>query len=292
MIKSMTGFGRGKFEKEGRIYTVEIKSVNHKYSDISIRMPRFFNGFEDGIRKRIANSISRGKIDVFINFENYGSQGNVVHFNTELAKEYVKGLEELANETKIKLDLNVIDVSKMPEILKIEENENEDLIGQELMIAVDEAIGNFIKMRETEGQKLVDDLSKRILFVEEKVSEIERYASNVVKDYMQKLEIRVKELMGEMQVDENRLYQEIVIFSDKSSIEEELTRLKSHIAQFKNFVSQGESPIGKKFDFLIQETNREINTIGSKANCLEITNLVIELKTEVENIREQIQNIE
>lgn len=291
MIKSMTGFGRGKYEKEGRNYTIEIKSVNHKYSDISIRMPRFLNGFEDKMRKRIANCISRGKMDVFVNFENYSSEGNSIHFNTELAKEYVKGLQELAKETQISYDVNLMDIAKMPEILKLKEDENEELIGNELMIALDEALKNFAQMREAEGQKLVEDMAKRIQWIEQKVLEIEQFSSTLVEEYIKKLETRVKELMDTKVVDENRLAQEIVIFSDKSSIEEELTRLKSHINQFEHFLKQS-SPIGKKFDFLIQEMNREVNTIGSKANCLEITNRVIELKTEIENIREQVQNVE
>lgn len=291
MIKSMTGFGRGKYENEGRFYTVEIKAVNHKYNDISIRCPRFLNSFEDKIRKLISSNISRGKIDVFINFDNYSSEGNIIHFNTELAKEYVKGLDELSKETGVKYEVNVMDISKMPEILKIEEDENEEIIGKELMIAVEDALQKFVEMREQEGQKLVEDMQKRIKFVEQKVQEIEKFSSTLVQEYMQKLENRVKELMENKVVDENRLAQEIVIFSDKSSIEEELTRLKSHINQFNNFC-KGESPIGKKIDFLIQEMNREVNTIGSKANCLEITNRVIELKTEIENIREQVQNIE
>lgn len=291
MIKSMTGFGRGKYEIDGRIYTVEIKSVNHKYTDISIRMPKFLNSFESEIRKTITNNITRGKIDVNISFENYSSEGSIIHFNINLAKEYVKGLKELAKETDIKCDLNVIDISKMPEILKVDTEENEDRIKEELMLALNEALQNFVNMRETEAQKLVEDMKHRIDFVEKKVSEIEVYSSTLVQDYMKKLELRVKELMDTKVVDENRLAQEIVIFSDKSSIEEELTRLKSHIHQFKTFTN-GASPIGKKFDFLIQEMNREVNTIGSKANCLEITNRVIELKTEIENIREQVQNIE
>lgn len=291
MIRSMTGFGRGKYENEGRYYTIEIKSVNHKYSDISIRCPRFLNSFEDKIRKRVAECISRGKVDVFVSFENYSSEGNNIHFNIELAKEYVKGLKELANATETEYNVNVMDIAKMPEILKVEEDENEELIGKELMVALDEALQNFVEMRQTEGQKLAQDMQKRIEFVEGKIGEIEKFSGTLVEEYMQKLETRVKELMGTKVVDENRLAQEIVIFSDKSSIEEELTRLKSHINQFNSFL-QGTSPIGKKFDFLIQEMNREVNTIGSKANCLEITNRVIELKTEIENIREQVQNIE
>lgn len=291
MIKSMTGFGRGKYENEGRTYTVEIKSVNHKYSDINIRLPRFLNSVEDNIRKRINAEISRGKIDVFINFENFSSRGTSIKINKELAKEYLTQLKSLAEETNIDFNVSVIDVSKLPEILKLEDEEDEELISSELMIAVDEAIKNFVKMRETEGTKLIEDIEKRIYLIEEKVKEITSFSSTFVEDYIAKLQERVNELLKPGTVDENRLMQEIVIFSDKSSIEEELTRLKSHISQFLNLIKQS-SPIGKKIDFLIQEINREVNTIGSKANCLEITNRVIEIKTEVENIREQIQNIE
>ncbi len=291
MIKSMTGFGRGKYENEGRSYTVEIKSVNHKYSDINVRLPRFLNSVEDKIRKTISNSISRGKIDVFVTFENYSSKGTTIRVNRELAKEYIKELKELANEADLKFDLNVIDVSKFPEILKIEDDQDEELIENELMIAVNDALDKFVSMRELEGEKLIQDIEKRIYSIQDKVNEITKYSGTLVEEYMKKLQARVKELMDTQVIDENRLMQEIVIFSDKSSIEEELTRLKSHISQFLELIKQS-SPIGKKIDFLIQEINRETNTIGSKANSLEITNLVIEVKTEVENIREQIQNIE
>jgi len=291
LIKSMTGFGRGKYENEGRTYTVEIKSVNHKYSDINVRVPRFLNSVEDAIRKRVANAISRGKVDVFVTFENYSNKGTTIRINRELAKEYIKELKALSEETGVKFDLNVIDVSKFPEILKIEDTQDEELIANELIIAVDDALKKFVAMREIEGNKLIEDIEKRIYVIKDKVNEITKYSSTIVEDYIKKLEQRVTEYMNNKIIDENRLMQEIVIFSDKSSIEEELTRLKSHIDQFLNLIKQS-SPIGKKIDFLIQEINREINTIGSKANCLEITNLVIELKTEVENIREQIQNIE
>lgn len=291
MIKSMTGFGRGKYENEGRCYTVEIKSVNHKYSDINVRVPRFLNSVEDTIRKRVSNAISRGKVDVFVTFENFSSKGTAIRVNRELAKEYIDELKLLAEETGVQFDLNVVDVSKFPEILKIEDTQNEELIANELVIAVDDALDKFIAMRELEGSKLIEDIERRIYIIKDKVNEITKYSSTLVEDYMKKLEQRVSEYMVNKAIDENRLMQEIVIFSDKSSIEEELTRLKSHIEQFLNLIKQN-SPIGKKIDFLIQEINREINTIGSKANCLEITNLVIELKTEVENIREQIQNVE
>lgn len=291
MIKSMTGFGRGKYENEGRIYTVDIKSVNHKYTDISVRLPRFLNSEEDKIRKRISSAISRGKVDVLVTFENYSSKGTNIRINKELAKEYIRELKSLAEETELNFNVDVIDISKFPEILKIEDDQDEELIGNELMIAVDNALEKFISMREIEGTKLIQDIEQRIYLIQNKVNEITGFSSNLVTEYMEKLKIRVNELLEPSTVDENRLMQEIVIFSDKSSIEEELTRLKSHIEQFLNLIKQT-SPIGKKIDFLIQEINREVNTIGSKANCLDITNRVIEIKTEVENIREQIQNIE
>ena len=291
MIKSMTGFGRGKYENEGRTYTVEIKSVNHKYSDINVRLPRFLNSVEDKIRKRVAEVISRGKIDIFVSFENYSNKGTTIRINKDLAKEYIKELKSLAEEADLRFDLNVIDVSKFPEILKLEDEDNDELIGQEVMIALDDALEKFVSMREVEGKKLVEDIEKRIYIIQEKVNEVAKFSSTLVEDYISRLSARVNELLAPGTVDESRLMQEIVIFSDKSSIEEELTRLKSHISQFLELIKQA-SPIGKKIDFLIQEINREVNTIGSKANCLNITNRVIEIKTEVENIREQIQNIE
>ena len=291
MIKSMTGFGRGKYENDGRVYTVDIKSVNHKYSDISVRTPRLLNSVEDKIRKRITEVISRGKVDVFVSFENYSSKGTTIKINKELAKEYIKELKGLSEETGLEFNLDLIDVSRLPEILKIEDEESDELIANEVMIALDDALNKFVSMREFEGQKLIEDLENRIHFIEGKVSEITKYSSTLVQDYMEKLEARVNELLKPGVVDEARLAQEIVIFSDKSSIEEELTRLNSHISQFLNLI-KSDSPVGKKLDFLVQEMNRETNTIGSKANCLEITNRVIEVKTEIENIREQIQNIE
>ena len=291
MIKSMTGFGRGKYENEGRMYTVEIKSVNHKYTDISVKLPRFLNSIEDKIRKRVAEVISRGKVDIFISFENYSSQGTNIRINRELAKEYLKELKALSEEADIKYDVNVIDITKFPEVLKIEDEDIEDIISVEIMNAIDEALNNFVTMRAEEGAKLVEDMERRLQIVETKVEEIKGFSKTLVEDYMQRLEQRVTELMKDKVVDEARLAQEIVIFSDKSSIEEELTRLGSHIIQFKKLIKES-SPIGKKFDFLVQEMNRETNTIGSKANSIDITNRVIDIKTEIENIREQIQNIE
>ena len=291
MIKSMTGYGRSKYEVDGRIYTVDIKAVNHKYSDISIKLPRILNYKEDDLRKKVSAAISRGKIDVYITFENYSSKGIEVKFNMELAKAYVTELNRLSEETGVANTLTAIDISKMPEIFKLNESNDEDLIGNEVEKAVDEALEKFLSMREVEGEKLVADMNNRINFIEGKIKEISNFSDGLVEEYIEKLRNRIKELLQTEVVDEARLAQEIVIYSDKCSIQEELTRLNSHINQFRTLIS-GSSPVGKKIDFLIQEMNRETNTIGSKANCLDITNRVIEIKTEIENIREQVQNIE
>ena len=292
MIKSMTGFGRAKCEYEGREYNVEIKSVNHKYSDVSIKIPRQISYLEEKVRKEILTKVSRGKIDVFITLQDYSEKGKNIKINKELAKVYISQLRELAEETGITADIDVIDISKFPEVLNISNQDNEEIYWDELRGVLDTALDNFVAMRETEGNKICDDLKVRMERIKEKVSKISSYSAGLVEEYIVKLNARVKELMSTDVIDENRLAQEIVIFSDKSSIQEELTRLDSHISQFLDLLSNGNSPVGKKLDFIIQEMNREFNTIGSKANSTKISEGVIELKTEIEDVREQIQNIE
>lgn len=292
MIKSMTGFGRAKCEYEGREYNVEIKSVNHKYSDVSIKIPRQISYLEEKVRKEILTKVSRGKIDVFITLQDYSEKGKNIKINKELAKVYISQLRELAEETGITANIDVIDISKFPEVLNISNEDNEEIYWDELRGVLDTALDNFVAMRETEGNKICDDLKVRMERIKEKVSKISSYSAGLVEEYIVKLNTRVKELMSTDVIDENRLAQEIVIFSDKSSIQEELTRLDSHISQFLDLLSNGNSPVGKKLDFIIQEMNREVNTIGSKANSTKISEGVIELKTEIEDVREQIQNIE
>lgn len=292
MIKSMTGFGRAKCEYEGREYNVEIKSVNHKYSDVSIKIPRQISYLEEKVRKEILTKVSRGKIDVFITLQDYSEKGKNIKINKELAKVYISQLRELAEETGITADIDVIDISKFPEVLNISNEDNEEIYWDELRDVLDTALDNFVAMRETEGNKICDDLKVRMERIKEKVSKISSYSAGLVEEYIVKLNARVKELMSTDVIDENRLAQEIVIFSDKSSIQEELTRLDSHISQFLDLLSNGNSSVGKKLDFIIQEMNREVNTIGSKANSTKISEGVIELKTEIEDVREQIQNIE
>lgn len=290
-MKSMTGFGRANYENDGRMYNVEIKSVNHRYTDVSVKMPRSISYLEEKVKKEIANSISRGKIDVYITFENNSAKGKNIKINKELAKIYINELRHLADENGINSNIPVTEISKFPDVLVIENVEEEDIIWNELEIVLKTALENFIVMRTQEGNKIKEDLEERIGRIEEKVSKISEYSTGLVEEYVVKLETRIKEILKTDVVDHERLNQEIVIYADKCSIEEELTRLNSHIAQFKSFINL-ENPIGKKIDFLIQEMNRETNTIGSKSGSLEITNMVIDMKTEIEDIREQIQNIE
>ena len=292
MIKSMTGYGRSIFENEGREYIVEIKSVNNRFNDISIKMPRSLNYLEDRIKKEILNSVSRGKIDVFITFNNNSDLGKNIKLNTDIAKKYINELKKLSKEAEIIDNINIMDISKFPDVLNIKvEEEAEEVIEKELFIALEQAIKSFIEMRQVEGNKIKEDLEKRIDTVSEKIKQISSISTGLVDEYIVKLETRIKELLKTDVVDESRLAQEVVIYSDKCSVEEEITRLKSHISQFLNLLNS-EIAIGKKLDFLIQEKNRETKTIGSKANNLEITNFVVDIKTELENVREQIQNIE
>lgn len=290
MIKSMTGYGRGKYENENREYTVEIKSVNNRYSDISIKLPRNISYLEEKIKKEISSKVSRGKIDVFITFYNNSTKGKNIKFNNELVKMYVNELKQLAVENNIKDEIQIIDISKFPDVLTIENTEDEELIWNELQIPLKEALNNFIEMRTIEGQKIHDDLLMRINDIQEKVNTISQNSTRLIKDCIVKLENRIKELLNTKNIDENRLAMETVIYADKCSVEEEITRLNSHIFQFKNLIDG--NVVGKKIDFLIQEMNRETNTIGSKSSSTDITNMVIEMKTQIEDIREQIQNIE
>ena len=292
MIKSMTGFGRSVYENDGREYIIEIKSVNNRFNDINIKMPRSLNYLEEKIKKEILKSVSRGKIDLYITFNNNSNLGKSIKLNTEIAKKYIGELKKLSKETEIIDNINIMEISKFPDVLNISvEEAAEEIIEQELLTALSNSIKSLIDMRGKEGSKIKQDLEKRIKLISEKIEKISSISTGLVEEYIVKLETRIKELLKTDVVDETRLAQEVVIYSDKCSVEEEITRLKSHISQFLNLINE-DTPVGKKLDFLIQEMNRETNTIGSKANNLEITNLVVDIKTELENLREQVQNIE
>lgn len=290
MIKSMTGFGRAKYDIDGRQYIVEIKSVNNRYCDISVKIPRNISYLEEKVKAEISKLVSRGKVDVFITFYNNSTKGKTIKFNNELAEIYITELKKMAIKNGINQDIQVTEISKFPDILTIENDEDEELIWNELKIPLIEALNSFIEMRETEGKKLYEDIEKRINNIELIVEKISENSTRLIKDYIVKLETRIKELMNTDNIDENRLAMETVIYADKSSVEEEITRLKSHISQFRNLING--NVVGKKIDFLIQEMNRETNTIGSKSSSIDITNMVIDMKTEIEDVREQVQNIE
>ena len=291
MIKSMTGYGRGNISKNDREYQIEIKSVNHRYLDISVKMPRQLSYLEDAIKKEISSKVKRGKIDVFITFNNNSLEGRTIKINTELAHAYVEELKKLSEKENILSDIQVTEISKYPDVLNIQNEQDDDKLKEEVIEVVNIAIDNFISMRKVEGSKISEDLLKRLDYIQEKVKEISQLSTGLIEEYVVKLETRIKEILIDQEIDKQRLAQEVVIYADKCSVEEEITRLNSHILQFKNLLNSDEA-VGKKLDFIVQEMNRETNTIGSKANNLDITNRVIDLKTEIENIREQIQNIE
>ncbi len=293
MIRSMTGYGKQNLSVEGREYQIEIKSVNHRYLDINVKIPKAISYLEETIKKEISNKIKRGKIDVFVSFENNSEEGRKIEINKQLAKLYIEQLKELAQEEKIESNIEVMDIAKIPDVLTIKVDEENSKIKDEIKQVTQGAVTRILEMKNIEGKKISQDLLQRIRNIQSKIVEISAKSTGLIEEYVVKLEKRVKELLKNDEVDKSRLAQEVVIYADKCSIEEEITRLKSHIFQFENLISNNQDgAIGKKLDFIIQEMNRETNTIGSKANNLEITNGVIDIKTEIEDIREQVQNIE
>lgn len=265
--------------------------MNHRYNDTSIRLPRFLNFLEDRVRRMVASTLSRGKIEVFITFKNLSDKGRSVTLDKNLAGIYIEELRKVSEEYGIINDISTSVIARMPDIIVVENENLEDLYWEELKNALNIAIENIDLARKEEGKKLAEDIKIRLNKITEYVSYVEEKSINLLEDYKVKLMNRIKELGASDYVDENRLGIEIVLFADKSSICEEVTRLKSHVESFRSMLEK-EEPIGKKIDFLVQEMNRETNTIGSKANSVEITNCVIEMKNEIENIREQVQNIE
>ena len=293
MIRSMTGYGKQSLNVEGREYQIEIKSVNHRYLDINIKMPKTLSYLEEAVKKEISEKIKRGKVDVFITYENNSKEGRNITINKELAKLYIEQLKELAEEEKISSNIEVMEIAKFPDILTIKADEEDEKIKQEITQVTTEATNKIVEMKAIEGEKIAQDLLQRISKIENKIMEISSKSTGLIEEYVVKLEKRIQEILKTEEIDKSRIAQEVVIYADKCSIQEEITRLKSHIYQFRNLITNNQNEtIGKKLDFIIQEMNRETNTIGSKANNLEITNGVIDIKTEIEDIREQIQNIE
>lgn len=292
MIKSMTGFGRNEMSEEKRKITVEIKSVNHRYLDVNIKMPKKLNFFEAAIRAELKKYMQRGKVDVFIAYEDFTESNVCVKYNKELAAEYMGYLEKMAEDFGLDNDIRVSALSRYPEVLTMEEQSvDEEEIWKALCGAVQGAAEKFVETRLKEGEALKNDLIAKLDGMLEHLSFIEERSPQLVEEYKDKLRERVRELLEDTQIEESRLLLEVTLFADKICVDEELVRLRSHIETTRQTLIDGGS-IGRKLDFIAQEMNREANTILSKTNNMEISNRAIELKTEIEKVREQIQNIE
>ena len=293
MIRSMTSFGRSNSEEaKKRVFTVEMKSVNSRYLDVNIRMPKSIISLEEEIRKMISNSLNRGKVDVFINIKNYNEGAGVPKVDINLAQGYLQCLKEIEEKLNIKNDISVMQIARFPEVITmIEEEDKIDEIWEELKPLISSSLDMMINMREVEGEKLKEDILIKINQIEELVSKVEEFADSIPKVFKQKLEERLKDLLGNVEVDENRIATEVCILADKATVDEEIIRLNSHINQVRETLKLNE-PIGRKLDFIVQEMNRETNTIGSKSSDIKMTNIVIDIKNILEKIREQVQNIE
>ncbi|NEZ46002.1 YicC family protein [Clostridium niameyense] len=292
MIKSMTGFGRGTIEQQNKVFTVEIRSVNHRYCDINIKMPKSFMPLEEHIRKILRTKVHRGKIDVYITFNTYDKDDVELIFNETLADSYHKCLKNISKRYEVKNDMSVSLIARFPEVISMKpKKEDLDEIWNMLNNPLNEAVNDLVNMREREGSKLYQDINTKCENIKVMVGKIEKRLPLVVKDYNKKVNERVRELLENSEVDENRIAMEVALFVDKSSIDEEIVRLNSHINQLKETLNLQE-PIGRKLDFIVQEMNREANTIASKTTDLETVNLILNIKNEIEKIREQVQNIE
>lgn len=294
MIKSMTGFGRGEFQDNEHRLIVEIKAVNHRYNEIVIRMPKNLGPLEDKIRRSVSNVLVRGRIDIFITMDEYGQKKKTVRIDKELAIAYNKALKDLGELFSAAVNDNIYQIAKFPDVIKVEEvTEDVLVLWPKLSQAVDVAIHNLMSMRLAEGLNIQQDLALRITDIESYITTVEQRAPQVLVEYREKILGRMRELLSTVgeEPDAGRILQETAIFADKTSITEELVRLKSHLTQFRVALNADEA-VGRKLDFIVQEINRETNTIASKANDFTIANVVIEIKSEIEKVREQIQNIE
>ena len=292
MIKSMTGFGRCEIQKESRKFTVELKSVNHRYLDVNIRMPKKLNFFETAIRTLLKSYANRGKIDIFITYEDISQAQVSVKYNAALAAEYLKYLWQMEEEFGLENDVRVSTLSRYPEVFTMEEqSEDEEELWNGLKEALEGAFGQFVETRKAEGENLKKDILSKLDSLEKEIVFVEERSPQIVAEYRAKLEDKMKELLADTQIEDSRIAAEVILFADKICTDEEVVRLKSHIQHMRNTLEEKEG-IGRKLDFIAQEMNREANTILSKANDLEVSNHAITLKTEIEKIREQIQNIE
>ncbi len=292
MIRSMTGYGRAQQTIDGMDITFEIKSVNHRYYEYSSRLPRAYGFLDDKIKSYLQRSISRGKVDVYVFIETTEAPGSTVTVNHTLAKAYLDAYHELAETYGLREDVSASVLARNPDILTVHKTaEDEDAIWQAVKTVADEALNRFVAMREIEGERMRADVLSRRATILSAVEKVEERSPQTVKEHMDKVEQRMRELLENASVDEQRLLTEAAIFADKIAVAEETVRLRSHLDQLEEMVS-GSEAVGRKLDFLVQEINRETNTIGSKASDVTIARLVVDMKAEIEKIREQIQNIE
>ena len=292
MIKSMTGYGKSEQTIDSLNVTVEIKSVNHRYFEFSARVPREYGFLEEKLKKYCNSLITRGKVECYVSVEDLEEREMEVNVNETLAAGYVKALKELSERFGLKDDLSAVTLSRYPDVITLHKaSEDEERIWNAVKTVAETAVSKFIEMRETEGSKLRGDILSRADYIIECVEFIEGRSPETVREYNEKLKQRMKELLGDAAVDEQRLLNEAAIYADKIDVDEETVRLRSHISQLREFMNSSEA-IGRKLDFLVQEINREANTIGSKAQDVDIAKKVIAIKAEVEKIREQVQNIE
>ena len=292
MIKSMTGFGRAVAETDGYVITVEIKSVNHRYFEFSSRIPRQYGFLDDKLKSYINSRVSRGKVECYVSIDALNTEAAQVGVNNTLASAYVSALKELSKNYDLKEDFGASTVARFQDVLVVKKaDEDEEKIWSYVKSVTDTALDKFIAMRTVEGEKMKNDISSRADYILSCVEYIEKRSPETVKEYNDKLVERVHDLIGDVSLDEGRVIQEVAIYADKVAVAEETVRLRSHLDQLKAFINADE-PVGRKMDFLVQEINRETNTIGSKANDVDIARKVVDIKAEVEKIREQIQNIE
>ena len=292
MIKSMTGYGSAKGSAEGLEISIELKSVNNRYLDTSVRLPRSFLFAEDAVKSAVQSHISRGKVDVFISVDSSGADNMTVKVNEPLLRGYLEALRHIAEEYALPDDLSVMNVSRFPDVLSVEKKDlDAEAISAAICRIMEDALCDFDSMRLREGEKLRDDVLSRLSTIESLVSTVEAEAPKTVAQYRARLEQKMAEVLGSTGIDENRILAEAAIFADHIAVDEETVRLRSHISQLKTMIN-GNSPTGRKIDFLIQEFNREANTIGSKCQNSDVAHIVVDLKSEIEKIREQIQNIE
>lgn len=292
MLRSMTGYGRQEKLIDGKKILVEIRSVNQRFTDYNIKLPRYMGFLEEKVRNFASEKITRGKVDIYISVESYDETDKEIYLNTALAKNYIDVLKQLRDEFDLKDDISVMEVAAFTEIFKTErKEEDQEQVWAQVKEVMAEAMEAFISMREREGERIEKDLVERVEYMKTLAAQVDERSPQTVEEYRDRLYSKIKELLEDRDIDESRVLTEVAIFSDKIAVNEETVRLGSHFEEFYNIINSGE-PAGRKLDFLIQEINREVNTIGSKAQDIEIAKTVVTLKGEIEKLREQIQNIE